>query len=303
MTNDQFDTPVLYLVFNRPEHTRRSFETIRAIRPKRLFIAADGPREHVTADLQTTREVRRIVMTVDWPCEIKTLFRERNLGSALSVSNAVSWFFSNVEEGIILEDDCIPHPDFWAYCQTFLRHYADNDKIMAICGANFQGPSRQSDESHYLSKYPHCWGWASWRRAWAHYNHDLVFDKNKVLKALITNFWTNPFAIFYWLEIMKNLRKAKWDAWDYRWYLSVWASGGLAALPSKNLVKNIGFDKDATHTKDSENSLKASLEVSPIKHVLEKLNGHRSLANDIYYEYKHLIWPECLRFIKRYSGK
>jgi hypothetical protein len=301
MINDKFDTPVLYLVFNRPEHTRRSFEAIRARRPSRLFIAADGPRPHVPTDAERTEEVRRIATAVDWPCEMTTLFRDKNYGAALAVSGAVSWFFSNVEEGVILEDDCVPNADFWAFCQALLFPYKENENIMAICGANFQRGANRGSASHYLSKYPHCWGWASWRRAWEHYDHNLLCDRKKVLNILFKTFWMNPPVLGYWLTAMANLRKGRWDAWDYRWYLSLWATGGRAALPNANLVRNIGFDEDATHT--VQENLKANLETHSLGNKMRALNGRRSIAGDLYYEYRHIIWSEAINLSRRLTRK
>jgi hypothetical protein len=298
-----FDTPVLFLVFNRPQHTRQSFETIRARRPTRLFIAADGPRAHVTTDRERTQEVRRIATAVDWPCEVSTLFRRTNLGAAVGVSEAITWFFSNVPSGIILEDDCIPHPEFWVHCNALLARYERDDRVMAICGANFQAGASRTKQSHYLSRYAHCWGGATWRSAWQKYDHRLLFNRRRVLEVLARTFWTNPPMILYWYAILKNLRRGKWDAWDYRWYLSIWANGGLSALPDRNLVKNIGFDSDATHTKGNAASLKGNLETQSLDSKLDRLDGKRSFKADLYYEYRHLLWVELARAIRTLARK
>ena len=298
MTTPPYDVPVLYLVFNRPEHTRQSFEAIRARRPTRLFVAADGPREHVPTDHERTEEVRRIATTVDWPCEVKTLFRRENLGAAVAVSQAVTWFFSLIPEGIILEDDCVPNCDFWDFCRALLPHYRGQENVMAICGANFQNGKSRSVGSHYLSRYPHCWGWASWRRAWQLYDHALYENRWVTTRTLLRAFAWNPLMFFYWSMIFTNLRRGRWDAWDYRWYLSVWRNIGLAAIPDRNLVTNIGFGEDATHTKQKMGNLKSALPAFELGEKLAALDGAVCHRADLYYDFRHLLWPEFRRLFK-----
>lgn len=197
------------------------FENIRSIRPAALYVAADGPRSEIAGETQRCKEVRRIATAVDWDCEVRTLFRENNLGCALGVSSAIGWFFQNVEEGIILEDDCVPSRSFYFFCQDLLNHYDKNPRIMHISGNNFQYGRKRGAASYYFSHYTHNWGWATWRRAWACYEFDIVPE---------------------------GLRTG---SWDLQWQVSVEKQGGTAILPNVNLVKNIGFGADATHTKDS----------------------------------------------------
>ena len=166
MTNS-FDTPVLLIIFSNPQTTRKTFEQIRSVCPTRFYIAADGPRANVIGEIEHAREVRSIVNDIDWPCEVKTFFREENSGGAGSgVYAALDWFFSEVEEGIVLEYDCIPHPDFFPYCAELLERYRNDERVMVIGGNNLQDGLVRGNASYYFSSIPYMWGWASWRRTW-----------------------------------------------------------------------------------------------------------------------------------------
>ena len=156
----EFSIPILFLVFNRPETTALVFQEIRKVRPQQLFVAADGPRPDRTGEAEKCAEVKKIVAAVDWPCEVKTLFRDNNLGCRVAVSSAINWFFENVEEGIILEDDCLPHPDFFRFCNELLDYYRNDERIMHIGGNNFQFVNKYGKSSYYFSHYAHIWGWA-----------------------------------------------------------------------------------------------------------------------------------------------
>jgi len=169
----EFNTPILFLVFNRPNTTQRVFNVIRQVKPKQLFVAADGPRRDKGADEEKCEATREIVKQIDWDCEVKTLFREENLGCGKAVSSAITWFFENVEEGIILEDDCLPNLDFFGYCEELLDRYRDNREVMFIGGDNFQKGKKWGDASYYFSAYNHVWGWATWKRTWDIYDFKL----------------------------------------------------------------------------------------------------------------------------------
>ena len=167
------NTPILFLIFNRPEITARVFQEIRKAKPKQIYIAADGPRIDHPDDTALCNKTRQICDSIDWDCEVKTLFREENLGCQLAVSNAIDWFFKHESEGIILEDDCLPSQSFFHFCAELLDFYRDDEEIMCISGNNFQQGRGDDEESYYFSRYPHCWGWATWRRAWNKYDHDM----------------------------------------------------------------------------------------------------------------------------------
>jgi hypothetical protein len=217
-----FRTPVLLLVFNRPATTRAVFESIRSMRPVELYVAADGPRPGVEGEAEKCRATRRIATAIDWDCRAHSLFREENTGIGRGVASAITWFFDQVEEGIIIEDDCLPGASFYRFCEELLAYHRNQPRVMHISGNNFQYGRRRGDASYYYSQYTHCWGWASWRRAWDCFDRSLLEPDSR------------PYV------------------WDGEWLLAVRQRGGVAVLPNVNLVQNIGFGADATHTKTLE---------------------------------------------------
>lgn len=244
-----FKTPILFLIFNRPAITQRVFEEIKKQKPKYLFVAADGPRNTVEEDLEKCKITRDLVLTgIDWECEVKTLFRDENWGCGVAVSEAITWFFENVEQGIILEDDCLPHPSFFRYCETLLEKYKENENVYGISGDNFQNGIQRGDASYFFSNYFHIWGWASWKRAWKHYDFNLEqldeFKKNKSINKI------DKRDIFenYWISIFKKTANKEIDTWDYQLLFTVWNNEGLIVAPNINLISNIGFGNGATHT-------------------------------------------------------
>ena len=253
------EIPVLFLVFNRPETTARVFQSIRQARPRRLYVAADGPRPQVPTDAARCAATRAIATAVDWDCTVTTLFRTRNLGCRMAVSSGITWFFQQVEEGIILEDDTLPVPDFFPFCAALLDYYRDDPRVMHIGGANYQLGARPSDGSYYFSVFNHIWGWATWRRAWRLYDAAMVglgaLKRNRVLERI----FPDPSSQAYWLTAFEKTARAEIDTWDYQWTMTIWNNSGLAVLPGANLVTNIGFGPDATHT--TGNNQLASLPV------------------------------------------
>lgn len=246
------DTAVLFLVFNRPEITVRVFETIRRARPKRLYIAADGPRSDRLNETKLCQQTRHICSQIDWDCEVKTLFREENLGCRLAVSRAIDWFFDNETEGIILEDDCLASQSFFHYCSELLDYHRDDNQVMCVSGNNFQQGIMDSDESYYFSRYPHCWGWATWKNAWSCYDAGMDQWKEERNVGVIKQ-WSDATDEFcrYWENAFDAAVTGKVDSWAYRWLYSCWKERGLSCLPQQNLVKNIGFEETATHTQSN----------------------------------------------------
>lgn len=251
----QLSTAVLFLVFNRPDTTAQVFEAIRKARPPRLYVAADGPREGRDGELERVAKVREIVTNIDWPCEVKTLFREKNLGCKAAVSGAITWFFDQEEEGIILEDDCLPHEDFFSFCETLLDRYRDDERISVITGTNYQDGNWRGDGSYYFSRYNHVWGWASWRRAWTFYDGELNFWPTWKHSTDWRGKLTDRVERKYWERIFNLMHEKQIDTWDYPWTASVWYRGGLTVTPNANLVSNIGFGADSTHTASTRSAL------------------------------------------------
>ena len=244
-------SPVLFLIFNRPDTTQQIFDAIRKARPPRLYIAADGPRLDRIGEKDKCEAARAIANKADWNCHVETLFRDEHLGCGAAVSEAITWFFSHEEEGIILEDDCLPEPSFFRFVDELLDRYRDDNRIAAISGNNFQTKPRRDDRSYYYSMFNHVWGWASWRRAWRLYDHGMNdWPKIRDEKWLVDALGSIP-AAKYWAGLFEKTWKGNIDSWDYRWTFAVWREGMIAILPKVNLVKNIGFRHDATHTTGS----------------------------------------------------
>ena len=243
-----FDKPILFAAFNRPEPTKKVFAEIKKIKPKKLFITIDGPRND--EEKKKVDEVKKIVSDIDWPCKVKTLFRDKNLGCK-SVVLAISWFFDQVEEGIIIEDDCLPTPDFFKFCSELLDKYKNDERIMHIAGYNFQRGWKRDEYSYYFSNYPYMWGWATWRRAWKKYdihmkNYSLI--KNKGYLSDIYPTKIEEKLIEYYLDFSHS-KDPHNTRWDNQWIFSIISNNSLSIVPNYNLVQNIGFEKDSTHIK------------------------------------------------------
>jgi hypothetical protein len=261
-------TPILFLVYNRPEPTNKVFNEIRKARPKHLFIAADGPRKDVSGDHERCESVRGIVQQVDWDCDVKTLFREENLGCKIAVSGALDWFFENVEEGIILEDDCLPGQSFFAFCRELLDKYRKNERIMMISGNDFLFGRRRTEYSYCFSINSLIWGWATWRRAWKCYDREMTLWPQIRDGGWLYDVLGDRKGTRYWTRIFDRTHQGEIDTWDYQWRLTCWANAGLIILPSKNLVSNVGFGRQATHTKGRSKLAEAPVEEMdfPLKH-------------------------------------
>ena len=246
-----FNTPLLFLIFNRPQFTRRVFEEIRRARPPKLFVAADGPRADHPGEDDLCSQARKAIR-VDWDCDLHLDYRQKNQGLKLGVSGAIDWFFDHVEEGIILEDDCLPSPSFFDFCQELLTRYRKDDRVMHISGTNLQFGRKRGDGSYYFSRYMRCWGWASWRRAWAFYDVGMstyeAFRRQNQLAHIVESRSMRRF----WRLTFDAVAAGRISTWDFQWAYAIFAQGGLCAVPNVNLVSNLGFGPAATHTFDSK---------------------------------------------------
>lgn len=244
--------PVLFLVYNRPEVTAEVFAAIRSARPPRLYVAADGPRLGRDDEAERIAQTRAIATAVDWPCELRTLFRDENLGCKLAVSEAITWFFAHEESGIILEDDCLPAPSFFPYCETLLERYRDDLRIWHINGRNSLSDANLADE-YYFSRYDSVWGWATWRRAWSEYDVLMsvwpIASREKWLEHLLS-----PEVSKYYKNLFSRTYQGDIDTWDYQWSF-VRMINGVSIVPKVNLIQNLGFGADATHTTDPGNPM------------------------------------------------
>ena len=273
------ETPVLLVTFNRPETTLKVLEAIKRVKPKQIFISSDGPRSDRPEDQKKINEVRRLLDTsIDWDCQVHKLYREKNLGCKLGVSGAISWFFENVEAGIILEDDCLPESSFFQFCEELLQKYQQDDQVMMISGDYFVEP--KNDVSYYFTKHFHIWGWATWRRAWQNYDIEMKDwpSRKDELKAKLK---FNPRVWKSYASSLDQVFEGRLDTWDYQWVFSSWSRGGLAICPTRNLISNIGFGADATHTQSVESifSCRNILNIEfPLKHpakIMRDLNEEK----------------------------
>lgn len=252
-----FDTPILFLIFNRPYNTAAVFQRIRQIKPTSLYVVADGPRaERAGEDILCQKARTLIVEGIDWKCKLVTLFREKNLGCGASVSDGITWFFSQVEDGIILEDDTLPDISFFSFCEKLLARHRMNPKVLMISGDNFHPMATWANANSYsYTRFPHVWGWATWRRAWNLYDYKMTawpeFRKNGLLNRTFRHHYERD----YWQKVFDSTYDGHEDTWDYQWYFTCWKSNSLSIEPNVNLVKNIGFGEDATHTKESADIL------------------------------------------------
>jgi hypothetical protein len=249
-----FNTPVLFLVFNRLDTTKKVFEQIRKVRPVRLYIAADGPRNEEAEDVVKCFAVKEYLHhAIDWPCEVKTLYREENLGCGFAVCNAIDWFFQQEEEGIILEDDCLPSIRFFSFCAELLEVFRNEKTIYHISGINHVWRLTQDlKSSFYFSRYSLCWGWATWRRAWQ--QNDLLLHSEVNIRSSITDVFDTFQERKYWNRelnfILSEIKKNTLSIWDTQWFFTILKNRGKSITPKYNLVQNIGFGLSATHTKD-----------------------------------------------------
>jgi hypothetical protein len=279
--NFELQTPVLFLVFNRLDTTKQVFEAIRQAKPPRLYVASDGARANREGEREKVQAVRDyIINNIDWNCEVKTLFQDKNLGCRVAVSTAIDWFFDNEEQGIILEDDCLPEQSFFRFCEELLNKYKDDKRVMSIGGYCYRDESIKLLNSYFFTRYHHWWGWASWSRAWQYYDRSMEqWDAVKNTKWLLTIGDGNLLFKTFWGDKFNSTYLGKIDTWDYQWLFSCWCQNGVAILPSKNLIKNLGFAHiDATHTQNKNDKL-ALIPVQsltfPLSHPLNIIRNHQ----------------------------
>jgi len=280
-------TPVAFLVFNRPDTTRRVFDAIAAARPQTLLVVADGPRAHRAGEAERCREVRAIVDRVDWPCEVVKHYADANLGCRHRVSSGIDWVFSQVEEAIILEDDCLPSPDFFPFCTALLERYRDDPRIMHVSGSNTLPGDHFTGDSYYFSRYPQIWGWATWRRAWRHYDVRLASWPAIRESPGFHGIFSDDLERRYFLEHFEDFHANAPNTWDVQWTYACWCQSGLSVTPAVNLISNIGFGAEATHTANPDSPLAglATGRVGALQHPAQML---RQASADQRYFYERI---------------
>lgn len=237
--NKIIETPaVAFMIFNRPNYTKAVFAEIRKARPPKLFIVADGPR--TPSEEAVCKETRAVVQTIDWPCEVHRNYAEKNLGLKERFHSGLNWFFENVEEGIILEDDCLPHPSFFRFTGEILERYRDNEQIMMVSGDNFL-PNLKNNESYFFSRYFSVWGWATWRRAWGKYDVEMRGWGSRKNKEKIKKVYPQKFMVKHIIKLLDD-EYAKKHTWDPQWLYACLMHDGLCITPHVNLISNIGVE-------------------------------------------------------------
>src|SRR3989344_2349981 len=302
---EQFDTPIAFFIFRRPKETRLVFEIIRNMRPKILLIVADGPRNK-DEDILCT-ESRKIVEKVDWPCKVMKNYSDINLGCKKRVSSGLDWVFENVGKAIVLEDDCLPNQSFFLFCQELLTRYENNPNIMHIGGINIQD-TNSMDGSYYFSRIAQIWGWATWRRAWKKYDVSMNDWPHIRKERKLYNILENPGVADYFEYLFQRMRNGELDTWDVAWTYACMKEQGLAIVPHKNLVKNIGFGEGATHTKTAKGYLGEMVTKEsefPLKHP-EKIEVNKKADMFTYrkvFGIQSRVGQKILWFIKSHLPK
>jgi len=293
-----FNTPILFLIFNREDTTQKVFDAIRRQKPKYLFVAADGARKDKPGEAEKCRQVRNIIKQVDWDCELKTLFRDENIGCKLAVSSAITWFFEQVEQGIILEDDCLPDPSFFPLCEELLDKYKEDIRIGHISGNNFLPGVIEEGLSYDFCTIPHIWGWATWRRVWKNYDVNFPFwEKQKDKRFFL--FQSKREEIYFSSFISDALAgKNGLSVWDVQYMFTLRLQNQLSVYPAVNLVTNIGLgDSTATHTtkKNKKQSVPVSAIHFPVEHPQYVLRNKK--IDDLTIKKLFFSWKRLARYL------
>ena len=272
--------PILMMVFNRPELTKKVFSKVRKYKPKKLFISCDGPRKNIKNEKYICEEVKDIFKKIDWSCKVYKNYSRKNLGCKNKVSSSLKWFFDNVDKGIILEDDCLPSKSFFKFSEVLLKKYQNNKNVLLISGNNFQKNNWRGDGDYYFSKYPHIWGWATWKRSLKDYDKNIKnwkkWNKSKSCDQLFDHMLKKEKD--YWINIFNKTYKNKIDTWDYQLMLGGWIKDQYSIIPNINLVSHIGMGPKATHSiypKEKKGERHFEL-ISKIKHPIIKSVNHKA---------------------------
>ena len=302
MPEFRLNTPIAFIIFNRPDTTERVFAEIAKAKPPKLLVIGDGPRANRVGEADKVAATRSIIERVNWECEVLTNFSETNLGCKHRVSSGIDWVFAQVEEAIILEDDCLPHPTFFRFCEELLERYRHDQRIGMISGDNFQFGRRRNDDSYYFSKYVHIWGWASWRDRWVG-SYDVTMAKWPRIRDegwLVDMVGSKQEAV-YWQNIFERVYRGGIDTWDYQWVFANWVEGRINVLPNVNLVSNVGFSHDATHT--TGDSGLANLARNPMEFPLTHPQGiFRNIQADKFSDIKCFRVPLIKRARNKLAG-
>jgi hypothetical protein len=299
VSNFLLKTPVAFIIFNRPDKTELVFAEIAKAKPSKLLVIGDGPRLDRIGDLEKVSKTRDIIKRVDWPCEVLVNYSDSNLGCKARVSSGIDWVFECVSEAIILEDDCLPHPSFFRFCEEMLNRYRDDRRIGMISGDNFHFGHVMDDKSYYFSNFNNIWGWATWRDRWQHdYDVDLKNWPDVLRSSDIEGWFGFKGAARYYANIFERVYNNRIDTWDYQWLFGSRLNGRASIVPNVNLISNIGFGLNATHT--ISNSVLANMATEeilfPLKHP-DEIYISTKLDEDLF---RKFIDNSISKRIKRY---
>ncbi len=296
--------PVLLIAFNRLDVVKRVFGAIKQYEPDSLFLFADGSRPNKNGEASKCKRVREwLLNNVDWQCDVKTFFPEENFGCGKGPSSAISWFFENVSEGIILEDDTIPNQQFFQFATEMLERYRFNEQIMVIDSINLHKHA-WGDGSYYFSKQTQSMcAWATWRRAWQYFEFTLKDYTERSVKNSIKAYGADKLETLWWTDVFKRFKKGEYgtSSWDYQFIFAIWRQHGLAIIPNVNMSSNIGFGEDATHTTSEDSVLanRTTYNIYPLVHP-SKVKICQE-ADTIYHQIYYSRWQEIVPWHKKFK--
>ena len=304
MFDYKLNTPVAFFIFRRPETTARVFETIRQVQPPKLLVVADGANPDRPGEAELCDQTKDIINQVDWDCEVLTNYAPQNLGCRARVSSGLDWVFAEVEEAIILEDDCLPDLSFYPFAEELLNRYRHDTRIFSITGQNVQLGQQQGDYSYYFSRYTHCWTWASWRRAWQHYDLSMKLWPEVCDRHLLADILGDRQTLKVWQQTFQMCYEEKLNTWDFQWTFANFLQNGLNIVSQKNLVTNIGFGAGGTNTFDADSSysnMTTSAVDFPLKHPPFVIRDVRAdqFTQDTLYDYAPPLDKRIYRQLKK----
>jgi len=239
--------PVLLLAYNRPEKLSQLIQRIRVLRPSVLLVSVDGPKISKPGDKDLVLATQKIIQSIDWDVKIETRFREENIGLRLAVQDSVNWAISQYGKVIVIEDDAVPGPQLLDFFNFNLQKFADDQKVMHVSGYNVVPPQNLlSETGSRFSRYPESFAWATWERAWKHYDENLTWGLESSVRdiAKITGSTTSALR---WKLNFHDAAAGRIGSWAYRWISSMWSQNGTTVAPNRNLLSYSGFD-EGTHT-------------------------------------------------------
>lgn len=290
MLSAQLDTPVALVIFNRPETTRQVLSAVRKVRPKQLFVIADAPRKNNPEDIKNCQSSKKVIEQIDWDCRVYKKYAEVNLGCGKGPSTGISWVFKNVAECIILEDDCVPDPSFFRFCEELLEKYRDDTRVMMISGNHHLLQKQRIEDSYFFSRNTQTWGWATWKRAWDYYDYEMMLWPQVKKARWLERILGSKQTVKYWERLFdKCYEDRDRDYWDFQWTFCCWAQNGLSIIPDRNLVSNIGFrNSGGSHFAGMSNPFDnlPSYEMKfPLQHppaMIQHLEADRQIQKDVY---------------------